>query len=118
MALQIRQLIQHFIIVFSLFSRYNALKEDPRYNYYKEVVAGYDPQAYPSYVSTLEDGEFKDLIRPSAEVLSLSRLGEVDIITSTSTKTVNVDDFGATGDGDDDTQVSTHLTLHNMEIIH
>ncbi|KAK6232215.1 hypothetical protein SCA6_002288 [Theobroma cacao] len=104
MALQIRQLIQHFIIVFSLFSRYNALKEDPRYNYYKEVVAGYDPQAYPSYVSTLEDGEFKDLIRPSAEVLSLSRLGEVDIITSTSTKTVNVDDFGATGDGDDDTQ--------------
>ncbi|XP_021283060.1 polygalacturonase-like [Herrania umbratica] len=104
MALQIRQLIQHFVIVFSLFSRYNALKEDPRYNYYKEVVAGYDPQAYPSYVSTLEDGEFKDLIRPSAEVLSLHRFGEVDIITSTSTKTVNVDDFGATGDGHDDTQ--------------
>ncbi|XWS59132.1 hypothetical protein CRYUN_Cryun08bG0095900 [Craigia yunnanensis] len=85
MALQIRQAL-----------------DPPSYkNYFEEVAAaGYDPQAYPSYFSTIEDGKFKDLMRPRTEVLSLQRLG----ITSTSTKTVNVDDFGATGDGINDTE--------------
>ena len=107
MALQIRQvLVLYLITIFSLVSSYNSLKKDPlSCNYFEEVVAaGYDPQAYPSYFSTIEDGKFKDLMRPRTEVLSLQRLG----ITSTSTKTVNVDDFGATGDGADDTEVRTH----------
>ncbi|XWS56271.1 hypothetical protein CRYUN_Cryun09bG0071500 [Craigia yunnanensis] len=105
MALQFRQvLVLYFITIFSLFSRYNSLKKDPAsYNYFEEVVAaGYDPQAYPSYFSTIQDGKLKDLVKPMTEVLNLRRLG--NIIRSTSTKTVNVNDFGATGDGTDDTE--------------
>ncbi|XVE95966.1 hypothetical protein REPUB_Repub02eG0181100 [Reevesia pubescens] len=106
MAQQIRQLVLllNFITVFSLFSRYNSFKEDPpsHHTYFENVLeaGGYDPQAYPSYFSTIQDGKFKSLIQPRSEVLSLQRLG----IKSTSTKTVNVDDFGATGDGTDDTE--------------
>lgn len=114
MAVQTRQILLalYFTIFFSLFSSYNTLKEGPpssfnnHNNYFEEVVGGggYDPQAYPSYFSTIiEDGNFKDLIRPRTEILSLQRFG----ITSTSAKTVNVDDFGATADGTDDTQVIT-----------
>ncbi|XVF56129.1 hypothetical protein PTKIN_Ptkin06aG0092200 [Pterospermum kingtungense] len=108
MGVQTRQVLVviYVITFFSLFSRYNTLKEDPPSsynNYFEEVVAaGYDPQAYPSYFSTIiEDGKFKDLIRPRSEILSLQRLGT---ITSTSAKTVNVDNFGATADGTDDTE--------------
>ncbi|XP_022742038.1 polygalacturonase-like [Durio zibethinus] len=108
MALNIRQVV-YFITIFSFFTRYNSLKKDPpSYNYIEEVVAdGYDPQAYPSYFSTIEDGMLKDLMCPMTDVLSQQGLGnEVDIITSTSTKTIiNVNDFGATGDGTtDDTE--------------
>ena len=109
MALQFRQVVvPYFITVFSLFSRYNSLKKDPpSYNYFEEVVAaGYDPQAYPSYFTTIQDGKLKGLVRTMTEVLSLRRLG--NIIRSTSTKTVKVDDFGATGDGTDDTEVIQH----------
>ncbi|XVF82241.1 hypothetical protein PTKIN_Ptkin16aG0029600 [Pterospermum kingtungense] len=110
MGVQTRQIlvVVYFIIFFSLFSRYNTFKEkeDPPSsynNYFEEVVAaGYDPQAYLSYFSTIiEDGNFKDLIKLRSEILSLQRLGT---ITSTSAKTVNVDDFGATADGTDDTE--------------
>ncbi|XVF75795.1 hypothetical protein PTKIN_Ptkin13bG0215700 [Pterospermum kingtungense] len=109
MGLQIRQaLILYFITIFSLFSRYNSLKiKDipPSYNnnnYFEEV--GYDPQPYPSYFSTIQYGkQLKGLMRPVTEVLGLQRLS-MDIITSTSAKIVNVDDFGATGDGTDDTK--------------
>ncbi|XWS43145.1 hypothetical protein CRYUN_Cryun16bG0077500 [Craigia yunnanensis] len=105
MALPIRQVlvVLYFITSFSLFSRYNTLKEDPpSYNNYIEevVAAGYDPQAYPSYFSTIEDGKFRDLMRSRTEVLTLQRLD----IKSTSTKIVNVDDFRANGDGTDDTE--------------
>ncbi|XVF82239.1 hypothetical protein PTKIN_Ptkin16aG0029400 [Pterospermum kingtungense] len=106
MSVQTRQVLVviYFIILFSLFSRYNTFKEDPPSsynNYIKEVVAaGYDPEAYLSYFSTIiEDGNFMDLIKLRSEILSLQRLG-----TSTSAKTVNVDDFGATADGTDDTE--------------
>ncbi|XVE61146.1 hypothetical protein DITRI_Ditri06bG0016600 [Diplodiscus trichospermus] len=106
MARQTRQvqLALYFIIFFSLFSRYNTLKEDPpsSYNNYFEVAAaaGYDPQAYPSYFSAIGDGKFKYLMRPTTDIRSLRRLG----ITSTSTILVDVDDFGATSDGADDTE--------------
>ncbi|XVF82240.1 hypothetical protein PTKIN_Ptkin16aG0029500 [Pterospermum kingtungense] len=108
MSVQTRQVLVviYFIILFSLFSRYNTFKEDPpsSYNNYIEEVmaAGYDPQAYLSYFSTIiEDGNFMDLIKLRSEILSLQRLGT---ITSTSAQTVNVDDFGATADGTDDTE--------------
>ncbi|XVE75625.1 hypothetical protein DITRI_Ditri12bG0108300 [Diplodiscus trichospermus] len=110
MGLQITQVLSlYFITLFSLFSRYNSLKNDPpSYDYLEQVeAAGYDPQAYPFYFSTIEDhGKLKDdVMRTMNEVLGFQRLGnEVDIITSTSTKQVNVDDFGATGDGTDGTE--------------
>ncbi|KAE8718605.1 Detected protein of unknown function [Hibiscus syriacus] len=89
---QIRQLV--IITIFSLFSRYNSLEEGPfpPYNYFEDVSAGYDPQAYPSYFTTIQYANFEDLI---SQMNQLQRIG---IITSPSTKTVNVDDFGATGD--------------------
>ncbi|GMJ14812.1 ARABIDOPSIS DEHISCENCE ZONE POLYGALACTURONASE 1 [Hibiscus trionum] len=79
------------ITIFSLFSRYSSLEDGPPspYNYFEDVVsAGYDPLAYPSYLTT------KDLFSHTTQLL---------IPTSPSTKTVNVDHFGATGDADDDT---------------
>ncbi|KAK9010490.1 hypothetical protein V6N11_036997 [Hibiscus sabdariffa] len=101
MGLDITQLV--IITIFSLFSRYSSLEEGPPppYNYFEDVVsAGYDPLAYPSYLSTLQDGNSKDLISHPTQLLTLQSLG----LTSPSTKTVIVDDFEATGDADDDTQ--------------
>ncbi|XP_039008431.1 polygalacturonase-like [Hibiscus syriacus] len=87
------------IIIFSLFSRYNSLEDGPT-PYFEDVVsAGYDPQAYPSYFTTIQHANFEDLISQTNQLQTLG------IITSPSTKTVNVDDFGATGDdANDDTQ--------------
>ncbi|OMO71276.1 Glycoside hydrolase, family 28 [Corchorus capsularis] len=105
MASQIRKLVLYLLTLFSLFSSYHSLEDNykvPPYNnhYLEEVVAGYEPQAYPSYFSPLlEDG-------PMAH--SFQRFGKVDdFITSSSTKTktVVVDQFGAKGNGyDDDTE--------------
>ncbi|XP_039003410.1 polygalacturonase-like [Hibiscus syriacus] len=89
------------ITIFSLFSRYNSFEDGPPPpNYFEDVVsAGYDPQAYPSYFTTIQHANFEDLISHTNQ---LQRLG---IITSPSTKTVNLDDFGATGDdANDDTK--------------
>lgn len=104
---EIRQVVVlYFITIFSLFSRYNSLEKDPpSYNYFQDLVsAGYDPQAYPSYfTTTIEDGHFKDLISPRTQVIS--QLQKLDVTSAPSTKIVNVDDFGATGDATQDTQV-------------
>ncbi|KAK8600630.1 hypothetical protein V6N12_050483 [Hibiscus sabdariffa] len=91
------------ITIFSLFSRYSSLEEGPPppYNYFEDVVsAGYDPLAYPSYLSTLQDGNSKDFISHTTQLLTLQRLG----LTSPSTITLIVDHFGATGDAANDTQ--------------
>lgn len=105
---QTRQVVVlYFITIFSLFSRYNSLEKDPpppSYNYFKDLVsAGYDPQAYPSYfTTTIDDGHFKDLISQRTQVIS--QLQKLGVTSAPSTKTVNVDDFGATGDATQDTQ--------------
>ncbi|KAL5556207.1 hypothetical protein UlMin_038443 [Ulmus minor] len=61
-----------------------------------------DFQAYPSYFSLLQDGKFKGLIKQRPETFSLERFGEVLEKIPGSGKTVNVDDFGAKGDGSSD----------------
>ncbi|PPD68695.1 hypothetical protein GOBAR_DD34429 [Gossypium barbadense] len=105
---QTRQVVVlYFITIFSLFSRYNSLEKDPpppSYNYFEDLVsAGYDPQAYPSYfTTTIDDGHFKDLISQRTQVIS--QLQKLGVTSAPSTKTVNVNDFGATGDATQDTR--------------
>ncbi|KAJ4822872.1 hypothetical protein Tsubulata_046049 [Turnera subulata] len=87
---------------------YNCLQEDPLNNYIEEISSAYDSQAYPSMSSHLSssiaDGGFQDLIRLKGDVLSLERSSHKVGGSSTSVKTVSVDDFGAKADGTDDTQ--------------
>lgn len=100
MAQQLRNLCQHFSIILLFFVII------PCYSSSISRVP-YDSRAYPaSYSSTTVDGEFKDLIGELGNVFSLKSFDGVGTI-STSAKTVlNVDDFGAKGDGiHDDTQV-------------
>lgn len=103
------------LILFSLFSHYNALKEDlnascHNYNIGDEMAAGYDPGAYPSYFTATEGGGMK-LEDPMTvalrvdEVLGMKqRYGVALRWTET---VVNVDDFGAHGDKNVDTQVNS-----------
>ncbi|KAK9290658.1 hypothetical protein L1049_008831 [Liquidambar formosana] len=101
MALQ-NLLLLVFILFVSSFSCYSTLQEDPPYRYIHEA-SGYDSQAYPSYFSmAIEDGEyFENLIKRRTELKMLNKVGSL----STSVNTVNVDDFGAKGDGTDDTEI-------------
>lgn len=113
---QTRQVVVlYFITIFSLFSRYNSLEKDPpppSYNYFEDLVsAGYDPQAYPSYfTTTIDDGHFKDLISQRTQVIS--QLQKLGVTSAPSTKTVNVNDFGATGDATQDTRVRSHRNIY------
>jgi hypothetical protein len=77
--------------------------KDDRLRHYYEDQSGYGSQAYPSYFSTIEDGAFKHLIKQRTDALSLKKFYKVGTI-STSGKTVDVNDFGAKGDGTDDGQ--------------
>ncbi|KAB2006729.1 hypothetical protein ES319_D11G367800v1 [Gossypium barbadense] len=100
------------LILFSLFSHYNALKEDlnascNNYNVEDEMAAGYDPGAYPSYFTAIEGGGMKledpmTVALRDDEVLGMKqRYGVALRWTET---VVNVDDFGAYGDKNVDTE--------------
>ncbi|TYJ12444.1 hypothetical protein E1A91_A11G350700v1 [Gossypium mustelinum] len=100
------------LILFSLFSHYNALKEDlnascSNYNIEDEMAAGYDPGAYPSYFTAIEGGGMKledpmTVALRDDEVLGMKqRYGVALRWTET---VVNVDDFGAHGDKNVDTE--------------
>lgn len=102
------QLLFFIIFVISFISRHTlclANYHDPSYsnNYYLDEIYeyGYDSKAYPSYLSSIEDGKSKDLIKLRTQILSLKNVGGF----SKRGKTVNVDDFGAKADGTDDTKV-------------
>lgn len=64
-------------------------------------------QAYPSYFGMVKDGTFKGLIKERTDILSLEKVGGM----RTGVKTVNVNDFGAKGDGNDDTEVTKFLSI-------
>uniref|UniRef100_A0A2C9VFT3 endo-polygalacturonase n=2 Tax=Manihot esculenta TaxID=3983 RepID=A0A2C9VFT3_MANES len=78
-------------------------------NHYLEEQGGeafgyHYSQAYPSYFSSIEDSQFKDFIKlRSSNVLNLKIFDKVGS-TSTSVKTVNVDDYRANTDSADDTK--------------
>lgn len=122
------QLLSYFIILIimlSFISCYSTLQEDPLRHYNSDQESGYDSQAYPSYLSTIDDGAFKNLIQQRSDVLSLRKFDRVGSISS-SGKTVNVNDYGAKGDGsDDDTEVlfasltySINGRFYSLKMIH
>ncbi|KAL9411830.1 hypothetical protein AB3S75_045434 [Citrus x aurantiifolia] len=101
------QLLFFIIFIISYISRYTlclANYHEPPYgsNYYLDEIYeyGYDSQAYPSYLSSIEDGKSKDLIKQRTQILNLKNVGGF----SKRGKTVNVDDFGAKADGTDDSK--------------
>lgn len=108
MALQAFAFTLFSIIFISFFSRYLCLPgHDPPYNYFREEACGYghDSQAYPSYFNTIEDDKFKEYLinLMRNEIISLKNAAGTTI--SFLKTTVNVDDFGAKGDGStDDTE--------------
>uniref|UniRef100_A0A7N2M460 Polygalacturonase n=1 Tax=Quercus lobata TaxID=97700 RepID=A0A7N2M460_QUELO len=77
MAQQIRYLLPFFVFMLSFISCYSTLQKDPR---------------------------FKDVIKQSTHVLRLKRFDRILGTISTSGKTINVNDYGAKGDGTDDTE--------------
>ncbi|KAF5474130.1 hypothetical protein F2P56_006058 [Juglans regia] len=110
MAKQARVLLLPFFIIMLSFISCCSSTSQPnpvlRHFGHHEESGRHDSQAYSSYFSNNADGEFKDLIKAVTDAaLSLKRFNRVGTISSTSVKTVNVDDFGAEGDGThDDTE--------------
>ncbi|KAL5556210.1 hypothetical protein UlMin_038446 [Ulmus minor] len=90
-----------FFFFFLSFAR-SSLQEIVPSSIHSVVDDTNDFQAYPSYFSLLQDGKFKGLIKQRPETFSLERFGEVLDKIPGSCKTVNVDDFGAKGDGSSD----------------
>lgn len=107
-------LLPFFIIMLSSISCCSSTSQPNlvlRHFGHHEESGRHDSQAYSSYFSNIADGEFKDLIKAVTDAaLSLKRFNKVGTISSTSVKTVNVDDFGAEGDGTHyDTEVLSDL---------
>ncbi|KAF8403803.1 hypothetical protein HHK36_011909 [Tetracentron sinense] len=84
-----------------------SLQEDPLSSYLDHEVSGYDTQAYPSYFDTNDrfEPKFTSLIEYEHEIISLKRFDDVGCSAISDIEVVNVDDFGAKGDGtEDDTE--------------
>ncbi|XVF07241.1 hypothetical protein REPUB_Repub06bG0121800 [Reevesia pubescens] len=94
-----RNLFSSFIIFFILSS-----------TYYLGEVSGYNAEANPSYFSSIWDGNLKEFFKQTTQDLTMHRFDdddEEDCPSSSagpSSKTISVDDFGAKGDGTDDTE--------------
>ncbi|XP_065856633.1 polygalacturonase [Euphorbia lathyris] len=100
------------LIVFSIFlpSSYDCFQLDTStINDYIEESSTYETSnqpyaSYPSYFSPIQDGpNSNDFFKLTSNFLNFKIYDQVGV-TSTSVKTVNVRDFGAKGDGSDDTQ--------------
>ncbi|XP_068323778.1 polygalacturonase [Pyrus communis] len=110
------QLLWSFVVVFvvsfsttscsgSSFQEVNALHS--YVDHVDDRVSGYNSRAYPSYMDTIEGLKFMELIRPRTQLSSSRKLNTITggIATSSApAKTISVDDFGAKGNGADDTQ--------------
>ncbi|CAK9184875.1 unnamed protein product [Ilex paraguariensis] len=89
------------IVILSFISSYTCLHDGLPYNKYLQVESGYDFQAYPSYFSTIEDRKFENSAKLQTRIYGLKTFQRL----AASATTINVDDFGAKGDGThDDTQ--------------
>lgn len=110
------QLLWSFVVVFvvsfsttscsgSSFQEVNALHS--YVDHVDDKESGYNSRAYPSYTDTIEGLKFMELIRPRTQLFSSRKLNTITggIATSSApAKTISVDDFGAKGNGADDTQ--------------
>lgn len=108
MAPQEIDLIPFFFIILSFVS---CSLQDIPLNKYVEEASQFGSQAYPSYFDMIDDGGnfSKDLIKQSSDVLGLKSFDKVDGTSAS----VNVNDFGAEGDGEtDDTEVIFLLNLN------
>ncbi|KAM3690479.1 hypothetical protein ACB098_09G127500 [Castanea mollissima] len=85
MAQQIRNLLPFFVFMLSFISCYSTLQKDPLRHFG-------------------EESGFKNVIKQSTHVLRLKRFDRILGTISTSGKTINVNDYGAKGDGTDDTE--------------
>lgn len=88
------------------YSCYSNLIEDPHplYNCINGAP-GYDQCAYPIYYGPMEDQHTKfNIIGYEPSIFSLEGFDQVDSTEASQTE-VSVDDFGAKGDGTDDTKV-------------
>ncbi|GFY98232.1 pectin lyase-like superfamily protein [Actinidia rufa] len=91
-------LIPSFILGYT-----SAVHEDPPHDYHLEEY-GYDFKAYPSYITTIVDNDFGSSMSHENGIFGLRKVDYgMDRVLDAS-KTVNVDDFGAKGDGSDDTK--------------
>ncbi|XP_021283061.1 polygalacturonase-like [Herrania umbratica] len=81
--------------------------------YHLGEASSYNAQASPSYFSSIWNGKFKSFFKQTTQDLKLHRFDDDDDENYPSlpagpgrpaSKTVSVDDFGAKGDGSDDTE--------------
>lgn len=96
MSLHGHVLLSFFIIISSCVACYGNLQEDPFNRIYVDDSPSID-----------DDGIFKKIIKQSTDVLSSKKFAKFGC-TYPSLKTVNVIDYGAKGNGYDDTEVHTY----------
>lgn len=94
-------LLSFTIIIISFVACYSTLQDqDP-------LISSIYVDDSPNYIDDGGSGTFKNLIKQSTNVLSLNRFEELGGISS-SLEIVNVNDYGAKGNGlTDDTEVHT-----------
>ncbi|XXG48550.1 hypothetical protein AAC387_Pa02g2968 [Persea americana] len=105
MGLSPRQLLPVSMLWLCYYSCYSSLIEDPHplYNCI-DSATGYDQCAYPAYYGPIEDQHTQfSIIGYEPAILSLDRFDQMDSPKASQTE-VSVDDFGAKGDGTDDTK--------------
>ena len=93
MAQQIRYLLPVFVFMLSFnISCYSTLQKDPLRHFG-------------------EESGFKVVIKQSTHILRLKRFDRILGTISTSGKTINVNNYGAKGDGTDDTEVYSFIRI-------
>lgn len=71
-----------------------------------EKESGYNSRAHPSNMNTIEGVKFMEFIKPRAQLFSSRKLERAaGSKSSSSVKTISVANFGAKGNGADDTRV-------------
>ncbi|XP_009336112.2 LOW QUALITY PROTEIN: polygalacturonase [Pyrus x bretschneideri] len=100
-----------FVVSFSTTSCYGSSFQEVNslHSYIDHVdkESGYNSRVYHSYMDTTEGFKSMELIRPRTQLFSSRKINKIagGIATSSApAKTISVDDFGAKGNGADDTQ--------------
>ena len=92
------------LIPFFILGYTSAVHEDPPHDYHLEEY-GYDFKAYPSYITSIGDNDFGIFMSHENGIFGLRKVDYGVGRVLASSQTINVDGFGAKGDGSDDTKV-------------